>query len=81
MVSVTRSSAPEDDVPGTPHHLVDGRMGVPAESTTVKIDLVEKDGATTLRLVHDGLPPGTVREHEQGLAHFLDALRDILSAA
>jgi hypothetical protein len=32
-------------------------MGVPPESTTVEIDLLEEDGATTLRLVHHGLPP------------------------
>ncbi|HET9558218.1 MAG TPA: SRPBCC domain-containing protein, partial [Actinomycetota bacterium] len=35
----------------------DGRMGVPPGSTTVEIDLVEEDGATTVRLVHHGLPP------------------------
>ena len=34
----------------------DGQLGVPPGSTTVEIDLVE-DGATTVRLVHHGLPP------------------------
>jgi hypothetical protein len=35
----------------------DGRMGVPPESTTVEVDLVERDGATIVRLVHRGLRP------------------------
>lgn len=57
----------------------DGRMGVPAESTTVEIDLVEKDGATLLRLVHRGLPPRAVDDHERGWAYFLGELRDALA--
>jgi uncharacterized protein YndB with AHSA1/START domain len=56
----------------------DGRMGVPPESTTVEIDLVEQDGATTV--VHHGLPPDAVQEHEQRWAYFLGVLRDTLSA-
>jgi uncharacterized protein YndB with AHSA1/START domain len=35
----------------------DGQLGVPPGSTTVESDLVEEDGATTVRLVHHGLPP------------------------
>jgi len=58
----------------------DGRLGVPPESTTVEIDLVEEAGATTLRLVHHGLPPETVPDHQQGWAYFLDILHDTLSA-
>jgi uncharacterized protein YndB with AHSA1/START domain len=58
----------------------DGRMGVPPESTTVEIDLVEEDGATTVRLAHSGLPPGSVEDHEQGWAYFLGELRDALAA-
>ena len=57
----------------------DGRMGVPPESTTVEIDLVEQDGATTVRLVHHGLPPGSVRDHQRGWAYFLGELRGTLS--
>jgi uncharacterized protein YndB with AHSA1/START domain len=57
----------------------DGRMGVPPGSTTVEIDLAEADGATTLRLVHHGLPPEAVDPHEQGWAHFLGALRATLA--
>ena len=48
-------------------------------STTVEIDLVEEGGATTVRLVHHGLPPGTVADHERGWAYFLGILCDTLS--
>jgi uncharacterized protein YndB with AHSA1/START domain len=58
----------------------DGRMGVPPESTTVQIDLVERDGATTVRLEHHGLPPEVVPDHQQGWAYFLGVLRATLSA-
>jgi uncharacterized protein YndB with AHSA1/START domain len=57
----------------------DGQLGVPPESTTVEIDLVEQDGATTLHLVHHVLPPETVGDHQQGWTYFLSALRDTLS--
>ena len=42
--------------------------------------VVEAAGATTLRLVHRGLPPETVPDHQQGWTYFLDILRDTLSA-
>jgi uncharacterized protein YndB with AHSA1/START domain len=58
----------------------DGRLGVAPGSTTVEIDLVEGAGATTLRLVHHGLPPETVPDHQQGWSYFLGILRDTLSA-
>jgi uncharacterized protein YndB with AHSA1/START domain len=58
----------------------DDRMGVPPESTTVEIDLVERDGMTTLRLVHHGLPPEVVPDHEHGWAYFLGELRATLAA-
>jgi uncharacterized protein YndB with AHSA1/START domain len=58
----------------------DGRMGVPPESTTVEIDLVEAAGATTVRVVHHGLPPAAVDDHAQGWVYFLGVLRDTLSA-
>ena len=57
----------------------DRRMGVPPESTTVEIELVEQDGATILRLVHHGLPPEVVEDHQRGWAYFLTALRATLS--
>jgi uncharacterized protein YndB with AHSA1/START domain len=56
----------------------DGRMGVPPGSTTVEIDLTEEGGVTTLRLVHHGLPPEAVDDHERGWAYFLGILRDRL---
>ena len=55
-------------------------MGVPPGSTTVEIDLVERDSATTLRLVHHGLPPEVVPDHEHGWAYFLGELRATLTA-
>lgn len=57
----------------------DGRMGVGPESTTVEIDLSEQAGATVLRLVHHGLPPAAVEDHERGWAYFLGVLRDTLA--
>jgi uncharacterized protein YndB with AHSA1/START domain len=54
----------------------DGRMGVAPESTRVEIDLEEHDGMTTLRLVHHGLPPAAVDDHERGWRYFLGVLRD-----
>jgi uncharacterized protein YndB with AHSA1/START domain len=57
----------------------DGRMGVPPESTTVEIELVEGDGGTTLRLTHHGLPPAVVDDHERGWGYFLGRLRDAAS--
>jgi uncharacterized protein YndB with AHSA1/START domain len=57
----------------------DSRLGVPPESTTVEIALIEEAGATTLRLVHHGLPPATAPDHERGWAYFLGILRDTLS--
>jgi uncharacterized protein YndB with AHSA1/START domain len=56
----------------------DGRMGVRPESTTVEIDLEEAEGVTTLRLVHRGLPPEAVQDHERGWGYFLGVLRDRL---
>jgi uncharacterized protein YndB with AHSA1/START domain len=58
----------------------DGRMGVPPGSTTVEVDLIERHGATTVLLVHHGLPPETVRDHQRGWTYFLGELRDGLAA-
>jgi uncharacterized protein YndB with AHSA1/START domain len=52
----------------------DGRMGVAPDSTTVEIDLAEREGATTLRLTHHGLPPATAADHERGWVYFLGVL-------
>ena len=59
----------------------DGRMGVPPESTTVEIDLEEGAGATLLRLVHRGLPPEAVGDHERGWAYFVGELRRVLAVS
>ena len=59
----------------------DGRMGVPPESTTLEIDLLEHDGVTTLRLTHHGLPPEAVDDHEHGWTYFLGILRDVTASA
>jgi uncharacterized protein YndB with AHSA1/START domain len=58
----------------------DGRLGVGPGSTTVQIDLEERDGVTTLRLVHHGLPPHAVADHERGWAYFLDMLRTTVAS-
>jgi uncharacterized protein YndB with AHSA1/START domain len=58
----------------------DGRLGVPPESTTVEVDLAEQDGVTTVRLVHRGLPPETVEDHQRGWTYFLGILRETLLA-
>jgi uncharacterized protein YndB with AHSA1/START domain len=58
----------------------DGRLGVPPESTTVEIDLLQEEGATTVRVVHHGLPPEAVDDHERGWAYFLGVMREILSS-
>lgn len=58
----------------------DGRLGVPPESTTVEIDLIDKNGATILRLVHHGLPPRTMADHRRGWTYFLGILRDTVAA-
>jgi uncharacterized protein YndB with AHSA1/START domain len=56
----------------------DSKLGVPPESTTVEIDLVEADGLTTLRLVHRGLPPEAVPDHRRGWEYFLGELQAAL---
>jgi uncharacterized protein YndB with AHSA1/START domain len=59
----------------------EGLMGVPPESTTVEIDLVEHEGATTLRLVHHGLPPAVVGDHQRGWSYFLGELSRVVPAS
>jgi hypothetical protein len=55
----------------------DDLKGVPPESTTVEIDLVEEEGKTTLNLVHRGLPPGAVDEHKRGWIFFIGQMRRV----
>lgn len=53
-------------------------MGVPPESTTVEIDLMEDQGVTTLHLIHRGIPPGQVDAHRDGWEYFLGRLDALL---
>jgi uncharacterized protein YndB with AHSA1/START domain len=53
----------------------DDLMGVPPESTTVEIDLVEEDGRTTLSLVHKSLPSDVVDEHRRGWVFFISQMQ------
>ncbi len=49
---------------------------IPPGSTTVEIDLVERDDGTTLvTLVHRGLHDAAADAHSGGWAHYLDRLR------
>lgn len=63
-----------------PHRVViaygwkDDLMGVPPESTTVEIELEEHDGQTTLSLVHRGIPPDVVDDHQRGWDFFVARL-------
>ena len=44
------------------------------------VEVVWAHLATAEGLVHHGLPPETVPDHQQGWTYFLDILRDTLSA-
>jgi uncharacterized protein YndB with AHSA1/START domain len=49
-------------------------VGIPPESTTVKIELQSRDGGTELRLVHSGLLAPMADAHSGGWANYLDRL-------
>lgn len=51
-------------------------MGVPPESTTVEIDLVEVEGGTRLELVHRDLPAAVAGQHQAGWMYFLERMSD-----
>lgn len=57
----------------------DDLMGVPPESTTVEIKLEEREGRTTLTLVHRGIPPGVLDDHRRGWAYFMACLERSLA--
>jgi uncharacterized protein YndB with AHSA1/START domain len=59
----------------------DDLMGVPPESTIVEIDLMERDGRTTLKPVHKSLPPDVVDDHLRGWIYFLARLQGSWKAA
>jgi uncharacterized protein YndB with AHSA1/START domain len=51
-------------------------MGLPPESSTVEIDLEERESETILRLSHRGIPADAVEDHRRGWIYFLGRLRD-----
>jgi uncharacterized protein YndB with AHSA1/START domain len=55
-------------------------MGLPPESSTVEIELIEHEGSTTLRLTHRGIPPESLEDHRRGWVFFLGRLRDAATA-
>jgi uncharacterized protein YndB with AHSA1/START domain len=59
----------------------DDLMGVPPESTIVEIDLMERDGRTTLKPVHKSLPPDVVDDHLRDWIYFLARLQGSWKAA
>jgi uncharacterized protein YndB with AHSA1/START domain len=69
-----------------PHRLVftygwEGHlMGLPPESSTVVIELEEREGTTILHLSHRGIPPQSVEDHRRGWVFFLGRLRDASAA-
>jgi uncharacterized protein YndB with AHSA1/START domain len=58
-----------------------GLMGLPPESSTVVIELEEREGITTLRLSHRGIPPESVEDHRRGWVFFRGRLRDVGAAS
>jgi hypothetical protein len=50
---------------------------IPAAAGAVPTTVSDQDGATTVRLVHGGLPPEAVDSHAQGWAYFLGVLCDL----
>jgi uncharacterized protein YndB with AHSA1/START domain len=57
----------------------DALMGLAPEASTVEIELDERDGETTLRLVHRGIPSDVLDEHRHGWIYFLGKLREAAS--
>jgi len=53
----------------------EGNEAVPAGSSLIEIDLIDRDGGTLLRMTHSGLPDAVqCARHEQGWAHYLGRL-------
>lgn len=50
------------------------RPGVPPGSSTVEIDLIDRDGSTLLKLKHSGLVSEEIPFHRQGWEHYLTRL-------
>jgi uncharacterized protein YndB with AHSA1/START domain len=53
----------------------EGSEAVPAGSSLIEIDLIDRDGGTLLRMTHSGLPDAAqCARHAQGWAHYLGRL-------
>jgi uncharacterized protein YndB with AHSA1/START domain len=53
----------------------DNNDAVPAGSSLIEIDLIDRDGGTLLRMTHSGLPNAMQCEnHSKGWAHYLGRL-------
>ncbi len=53
----------------------DNNEEVPAGSSLIEIDLIDRDGGTLLRMTHSGLPNAvTCENHNKGWAHYLGRL-------
>src|SRR5215510_8721457 len=53
----------------------DGKEEVPAGSSLIEIDLIDRDGGTLLRMTHSGLPnEAQCAAHDKGWAHYLGRL-------
>ena len=57
----------------------DGRLGLSPGSSQVEIDLEEENGRTRLKLVHRGVPPESVADHQHGWEFFLGRLREVVA--
>ena len=53
----------------------DERKDMPPGSSLIEIDLIDRGGATLLRMTHSGLPDAEeCASHEKGWAHYLERL-------
>lgn len=53
----------------------EGKEEVPAGSSLIEIDLIDRDGGTLLRMTHSGLPnEAQCAAHDKGWAHYLGRL-------
>ena len=52
----------------------EGDPEVPPGSSTVEVTFLEVDGATVVRLTHDGLPDPAIGLHAEGWRHYVDRL-------
>lgn len=56
-------------------------VGIPVGSTRVEVELTERGGVTTLRVVHSGLGEPAARAHSAGWGHYLSRLATLAAGA